>query len=311
MKKLILLAICAMAVMAGCKNKGMAPAGEQQDSTTVDVDSTAGIEEGKAFLEKFYKEGEKHWFEDDSIRPYLSKNAQKYLQGAYPYDGDGTELATWLFYQEGGWDLGPTIDVTVEPLGKDTYRVTVRSKFNKDVCSYTVEYGLAKIDGKWFIDKMKPGKCTLASDDADNADLLALKPDLSSDEPLILSGINDHKEIAFPYWTEDDLQEYNGNIVYDINLGSHGYPFQHLRRYLPGRPVDMKEAGRQILVDVNFDGISDLLICLGRHGSSKTLYYDAWLWNTEEGQFDYDGHFRTIPNPAIDKKNQIIIENAK
>ena len=192
--------------------------------------------------------------------------------------------------------------------------MTVRSKFNKDVCSYTVEYGLAKIDGKWLIDKMKPGKCTLASDDADHADdadLLALEPDLSSDKPLNLSGIDDHKDIAFPYWTEDDLQKYEGNIVYDINLGSHGYPFQQLRRYLPGRPVDMKEAGRQILVDVNFDGISDLLICLGRYGSDKPLYYDAWLWNTEEGQFSYDGHFRTIPNPAIDKQNNKIVENGK
>lgn len=168
MKKLILLSICAMAVMAGCKNKGMAPAGEQQDSTAVAVDSTAGIEEGKAFLEKFYNDNEACWFEYDSIRPYLSKNALKYLQEAYPYEGDGTELATWLFYQDGSLDdVGPRIDVTVEPFGQDTYKVTVRSKFNKDVCIYTVEYGLAQIDGKWLIDKMKPGKCTLASDDAD------------------------------------------------------------------------------------------------------------------------------------------------
>lgn len=36
MKKLVCIAICAMAVMIGCKNKGAAAEGSETDSTKVD-----------------------------------------------------------------------------------------------------------------------------------------------------------------------------------------------------------------------------------------------------------------------------------
>ena len=65
---------------------------------------------------------------------------------------------------------------------------------------------------------------------------------------------------------------------------------------------------RQILIDINFDGQTDDLICLGRQGEDKVLYFDAWLWDDDElgGIFIYVQEFREIPNPAIDKENHCI-----
>lgn len=58
-------------------------------------------------------------------------------------------------------------------------------------------------------------------------------------------------------------------------------------------------------VDVNYDGISDLLICTGSHGNQGALTYYCFL-QTENG-FVECPTFTDIPNPAIDAENELIL----
>lgn len=58
-------------------------------------------------------------------------------------------------------------------------------------------------------------------------------------------------------------------------------------------------------VDVNFDGIPDLLICSGHHGAQGFLAYYCFL-QTEDG-FGEAPTFTDIPNPGIDVENELIL----
>ena len=60
-----------------------------------------------------------------------------------------------------------------------------------------------------------------------------------------------------------------------------------------------------LFTDVNFDGLSDLLICSGHHGAQGAVSYYCFL-QTNEG-FHEAPSFTDIPNPAIDTKNKLIL----
>ena len=112
---------------------------------------------GKAFLEKFYREGTECYFNNNYVKMYLTKNATKFLKDSYPYDNDNGEgMATWLFYQEGGWDLGDFREYRVNKVKENTYRVIFRSNFNEDVYEYSTLFGLVNVGNTWAIDTMKP-----------------------------------------------------------------------------------------------------------------------------------------------------------
>ena len=68
----------------------------------------------------------------------------------------------------------------------------------------------------------------------------------------------------------------------------------------------MKEVGRLILADVNFDGHTDLLVCLGRYDAAEHLQFDAWIWEPGEEFFVYDEDFRYYKNPAISASKKTI-----
>ena len=85
-------------------------------------------EDGKSFLERFYQEGAECWFDNAFLKKHLTQKALKYLHDAYPYDDEsGDGLAMWLFYQEGGWDLGELKEILVKNVANNTYRVTCHS----------------------------------------------------------------------------------------------------------------------------------------------------------------------------------------
>jgi hypothetical protein len=67
-----------------------------------------------------------------------------------------------------------------------------------------------------------------------------------------------------------------------------------------------EEVGRVILIDLNKDGQTDALICLGRYGVNKDLYFDAYLWDEKGDIFSRVKDFREIPNPGIDKNTSNI-----
>ncbi len=122
--------------------------------------------EGKAFLERFYQEGAECWFDNAFLKKHLTQKALKYLHDAFPYDDEsGDGLAMWLFYQEGGWDLGELKEILVKNVADNTYRVTCHSAFNKDTYEYTVTFGLVRVGNAWKIDTMKPGKGDLIVSD--------------------------------------------------------------------------------------------------------------------------------------------------
>ena len=58
-------------------------------------------------------------------------------------------------------------------------------------------------------------------------------------------------------------------------------------------------------IDVNFDGLSDLLICTGHHGNQGALTYYCFL-QTNSG-FVEEPSFTDISNPGIDEENKLIL----
>lgn len=147
-----------------------------------------------------------------------------------------------------------------------------------------------------------------ATDEDDAINELVFAPDLKNDKPLNLSDVKDDVEKYIPYWNEDDVyqeDEEEGEIRYNLNLG-YDRPLQNLFQPLPGTPANKKEVGRVILIDLNGDKHTDALVCLGRYGVNKDLYYDAYLWDKDYCFFTLVENFREIPNPGIDKKTSNI-----
>jgi hypothetical protein len=147
-----------------------------------------------------------------------------------------------------------------------------------------------------------------ATDDEDTIDELVFAPDLKNDKPLNLSDVKDDVEKYIPYWNEDDVyqeDEEEGETRYQLSLG-YDRPLQQLYQVLPGKPANKKEVGRAILIDLNKDGHTDALVCLGRYGVNKDLYFDAYLWDKDYDVFNRVDNFREIPNPGIDKKTSNI-----
>jgi hypothetical protein len=147
-----------------------------------------------------------------------------------------------------------------------------------------------------------------ATDDEDTIDELVFAPDLKSDKPLDLSDGKDKAAKYFPVWDEDivyEEDEEEGVVRYQLSLG-YDRPLQQLYQVLPGKPANKKEVGRAILIDLNKDGHTDALVCLGRYGVNKDLYFDAYLWDKDYDVFNRVENFREIPNPGIDKKTSNI-----
>ena len=146
-----------------------------------------------------------------------------------------------------------------------------------------------------------------ATADDDAIDELVFAPDLKNDKPLNLSDVKDDVEKYIPYWDETfyEEDEEEGVIRYNLSLG-YDRPLQQLCQVLPGKPANKNEVGRVVLFDVNGDKHTDALVCLGRYGVNKDLYYDAYLWDEEYYVFSRVENFREIPNPGIDKKTSNI-----
>ena len=146
--------------------------------------------------------------------------------------------------------------------------------------------------------------------DEDAIDELVFAPDLKSDKALDLSDGKDEAAKYIPVWDETfyEEDEEEGVIRYSLSLG-YDRPLQQLYEVLPGKPANKNEVGRVILIDLNKDGYTDALVCLGRYGVNKDLYFDAYLWDTGGDIFSRVKDFREIPNPGIDKKTSDIISH--
>lgn len=77
-------------------------------------------------------------------------------------------------------------------------------------------------------------------------------------------------------------------------------------------PEDMLETfGNVWETDVNFDGHTDVMICLGRMPASDQtfVHYDAWVYDPDDGKFYCQGTFRDIYNPEVDREEHRILSH--
>jgi len=137
---------------------------------------------------------------------------------------------------------------------------------------------------------------------------LVFLPNLDDFQPFDLSDGTDDNKKYIPAWNdEDQIQENDGVLSYNLSLG-YELPLQQLFQDLPGKPNDMNEVSRVIIFDLNRDGYSDALICLGSYGNDNTMYFDAYTWNEDRfgGTYDFVENFRNIPNPRFDETSSCI-----
>lgn len=95
-----------------------------------------------------------------------------------------------------------------------------------------------------------------------------------------------------------------------------GKTLQVLEARIEDRPDLMDDFGNVIETDVNFDGIPDLLICLGEQKVSDQtfIHYDAWIAKRTDGsdesyQFVRYKNFRGIANAEVDHVNKRILSH--
>ena len=77
-------------------------------------------------------------------------------------------------------------------------------------------------------------------------------------------------------------------------------------------PTDMLETfGNVWQTDVNFDGRTDVMICLGLMPTSDQTFvkYDAWVYDPDDNKFYCQGTFREICNPEVDREERRILSH--
>ena len=77
-------------------------------------------------------------------------------------------------------------------------------------------------------------------------------------------------------------------------------------------PRDMLETfGNVWQTDVNFDGHTDVMICLGKEPVSDQVFvrYDAWVYDSDDNKFYCQGTFRDICNPEVDREGRRILSH--
>lgn len=78
-----------------------------------------------------------------------------------------------------------------------------------------------------------------------------------------------------------------------------------------GNFTDDKTKSEFELIDVNFDGIKDLLIYLGNFGNQGVVYKDCFIWNNDIKMFENYNLFKNIQNPQIDENEKCIYGNSR
>lgn len=88
-------------------------------------------------------------------------------------------------------------------------------------------------------------------------------------------------------------------IMYQYDWDSYGFP------------MDRDSIGKMELVDVNFDGINDVLIYKGAFGNQGIQYFDCYLWDKKKEKFTFIPSFSNIGNPVLDKKHSCIFSQSR
>lgn len=73
------------------------------------------------------------------------------------------------------------------------------------------------------------------------------------------------------------------------------HSYKSFDRYPPMYPFEPQVK----LEDINMDGERDILVFLGAYGKQAMVYWDAYLYNPETEQYDYNDGFKRIGNPIV------------
>ena len=60
------------------------------------------------------------------------------------------------------------------------------------------------------------------------------------------------------------------------------------------------------IADINFDGFSDILFCIGQYGAQGAAYYSCFMWNTEKKCFTLCRDIESVPNLKINAGDKYI-----
>ena len=107
-----------------------------------------------------------------------------------------------------------------------------------------------------------------------------------------------------------DLDSQDPGPGYEAIIRRDGKVLQVAEGRTEGYPEDMLEPfGNVWQADVNFDGHTDVMICLGLEPVSDQVFirYDAWIYQPATSTFNHAPSFRGIINPEIDQKQQRIL----
>ena len=143
---------------------------------------------------------------------------------------------------------------------------------------------------------------------------LKMMQDFASEHGISYEGIATHKgEDTAKEWDVSvrttDLEEPEPRYE-AIFRDENGKTIQVAEGHTVDYPQDMlKPFGNVWQADVNFDGYTDIMICLGMMPASDQVitYYDAWLYNPQTGKFNHHEGFRDIANPEVDNVNKHVI----
>lgn len=159
MRKSFLMISALMMLLAcgGKKAQAESDGAAIVDSTVVDsVDAQEQeMEAARVFVEKFYNE----WSGEDILdydypKQYITPNLLKYLADAYDYECEGECLATWMFFYEGGGDVGELKSRQIT--ARDGNHVLVENKYVN--YEYDVILTLIKDGDTFKIDSLKQEK---------------------------------------------------------------------------------------------------------------------------------------------------------
>ena len=106
-----------------------------------------------------------------------------------------------------------------------------------------------------------------------------------------------------------DLQMHNPRYEAIVHNSSDGTK-QVLEGYTSDYPQEMLASfGNVLQTDVNFDGYTDVMICLGMMPTSNqpVTFYDAWLYDPQKDKFVLHKNFRYLCNPEVDNAHQYVL----
>lgn len=86
-----------------------------------------------------------------------------------------------------------------------------------------------------------------------------------------------------------------------VRVMRRGKTFQKMTTsyWLEAIPNNAYEVGKVSRVDINFDGINDILVYLGEYSNRGYEYYDAWVWNRKKQRYVHVEKFHEIANPEV------------